>query len=252
MDESSVHTILVWIQLMLAVPTALALLVRTAPYGRYRRSGWGPTISSRWGWVLMESPAAVGFLVIYLLGDLKLHAAPLLFLAMWQSHYLFRTFVMPLRMGRAGQRMPLVIPLMGFAFNCLNAYINARWISHLHAYDDSWLLDPRFLAGVAIFFVGMAINRRSDRVLLALRKPGETGYHIPRGGLYRWVSCPNYLGEIIEWTGYAIATWSLAGSAFAVYTVANLAPRALSHHAWYRSHFSDYPSERKSLIPRIL
>jgi steroid 5-alpha reductase family enzyme len=144
------------------------------------------------------------------------------------------------------------VVLMGVAFNTLNAWINARWVSHLGTYETTWLLDPRFLIGVAVFAWGMAINLRSDSLLRRLRKPGETGYKIPHGGLYRWVSCPNYLGEIIEWIGWAIATWSVAGLAFAVYTAANVGPRALSHHRWYRERFEDYPEERKALIPFVL
>jgi 3-oxo-5-alpha-steroid 4-dehydrogenase 1 len=57
---------------------------------------------------------------------------------------------------------------------------------------------------------------------------------------------------MIEWTGWAIATWSTAGLAFAVYTAANLGPRALRHHAWYRERFADDPRERKALIPYLL
>jgi hypothetical protein len=38
---------------------------------------------------------------------------------------------------------------------------------------------------------------------------------------------------------------------FAVWTAANLAPRAHSHHRWYRDNFVDYPLERKALLPRL-
>ena len=51
-------------------------------------------------------------------------------------------------------------------------------------------------------------------ILRNLRAPGETGYKIPVGGLFRWVSSPNYFGELLEWTGWAIATWSIPGVAF--------------------------------------
>ena len=95
------------------------------------------------------------------------------------------------------------------------------------------------------------INRLADRKLRDLRERGGSGYRIPQGGLYEWVSCPNYLGEIIEWAGWAIATWSLPGFAFAVWTIANLAPRARSHHAWYQRTFADYPVDRKALLPGI-
>jgi len=72
------------------------------------------------------------------------------------------------------------------------------------------------------------------------------------GGLFRWVSCPNYLCEILGWAGFAICTWSL-GSVFVLgITIANLVPRALSTHEWYRQRFADYPAERKALVPFIL
>ena len=138
------------------------------------------------------------------------------------------------------------------AFNTLNAYVNARWIGQLGTYTVGWLTDVRFLVGATVFLAGWFGNLRSDEILRTLRKPGEMGYGIPRGGLYRWISTPNYFCEIIEWFGWAIATWSTAGLAFAVYTTANLLPRALRHHAWYRAQFPDYPADRKALIPYLL
>ena len=92
----------------------------------------------------------------------------------------------------------------------------------------------------------------SDHKLRRLRASTGDGYQIPYGGAYRWVSCPNYLGEIVEWAGWALATWSPAGLAFALYTVANLAPRAVDHHAWYHRQFPNYPAKRRALIPYIL
>lgn len=77
------------------------------------------------------------------------------------------------------------------------------------------------------------------------------GYRIPRGGMYELISCPNYLGETIEWIGYAVTTGSIVGTAFAFYTFANLAPRAHQHHQWYQETFPDYPVNRKAYIPCI-
>ena len=144
-----------------------------------------------------------------------------------------------------------MIPLIALLFNLPNAYLNARWLSHFGNYSLEWLWDPRFLAGTALFFGGMAVNWQADRILRELRKPGESGYKIPVGGLYGLVSCPNYLGEIIEWTGWAIATWSLPGLMFALYTAANLVPRARANHQWYRQTFNDYPKSRKAVLPLI-
>jgi steroid 5-alpha reductase family enzyme len=119
-------------------------------------------------------------------------------------------------------------------------------------YGNGWLTEPAFLIGIVVFFVGWTANRHADLVLLRLRNDGESGYRIPHGGLYRFISCPNYLGEMLQWTGWAIATWSLAGMAFAIFTIANLLPRALSNHRWYRQHFKDYPVERRAIIPYLL
>jgi protein-S-isoprenylcysteine O-methyltransferase Ste14 len=200
----------------------------------------------------MELPAVALFAAFFFTGTRRFELVPLVLLGLWQLHYLNRTFVFPVRMRASGRRMPLLIVTLAITFNTLNAYINARWIGHLGAYGIAWLTDPRFLLGAAVFLAGWLGNLQSDTILRNLRKPGEKGYGIPRGGLFRWVSTPNYLCEILEWAGWAIATWSTAGLAFAVYTAANLVPRAFKHHAWYREQFADYPRERKALIPYVL
>jgi 3-oxo-5-alpha-steroid 4-dehydrogenase 1 len=243
--------VLVLLEFGLAVLTFIGLQFITAPYGRYDRTGWGPAAPARVAWLVMESPASLVFAAVFLTGAHRAEAVPIVLFGLWQVHYVQRTFVYPFLM-RGGNRMPIVLMLMAISFNTLNAYINARWISELGDYPPGWLADPRFLAGAGLFAAGLALNLTADRRLRGLRQPGESGYRIPYGGGYRWVSCPNYLGEIVEWFGWALATWSLAGLAFAVYTVANLAPRALNHHRWYRERFADYPPERRALIPYVL
>jgi len=236
----------------LALVTFVALRLLPAPYGRYARAGWGPALSPRTGWILMESPAVLFFAGVYAFGSHRTELVPVVLLCLWQLHYVHRAFFFPLRLRGSAKRMPVLVVLLAVAFNLLNGWINARWISELGQYPQSWLLDPRFLLGTLAFVVGFLVNFSADRTLLRLRKPGDTGYSIPQGRLFKWVSCPNYLGEIVEWFGWALASWSWAGLAFAVYTTANLAPRALAHHAWYRGHFSAYPPGRKALVPLVL
>jgi 3-oxo-5-alpha-steroid 4-dehydrogenase 1 len=242
---------LVILELVLAVATFIGLQFIVAPYGRHGRGGWGPTLPARVGWLVMESPAPLVFAGVYLAGPHRADLVPLILLVLWQTHYVQRSFVYPMLM-RDGTRMPVSVMAMAVAFNVLNGFINARWVSALGSYPTSWLADPRFLIGAALFVGGLALNLDADRTLRRLRAPGETGYRIPYGGAYRWVSCPNYLGEIVEWTGWALATWSLAGLAFAVYTVANLAPRAVSNHRWYHDRFPDYPPQRRALFPFVV
>jgi protein-S-isoprenylcysteine O-methyltransferase Ste14 len=228
---------------------AVSLSFTTVPYGRHVRKGWGPSMGVRMGWILMESPALLGFGAVYFAGRHRFELAPLLFLTLWMLHYLYRTVVFSHRIDAPHKRMPVAVVAMGALFNVLNAYLNARQVSELGSYTVSWLFDLRFLAGVLLFLAGRELNLRSDASLLALR--GRDGYGVPQGGAFRWVSCPNYLGEIVEWLGWALATWSLSGAAFAFFTAANLAPRARAHHRWYKERFADYPAERKALLPHV-
>ena len=252
MTELDLHRGVTLGVLATALPALLYLGLRTAPYGRHGRAGWGPTVSPRAGWILMESPAVLAWLGVYLAGPHRAEVVPLLLLGLWQAHYVHRTFIFPFRMRGDGRRLPLVLAGSGAFFNLVNAWVNARWVSALGDYPDTWLTSPFFVGGVLVFCVGMAINLHADTVLLHLRAPGETGYKIPRGGLYRFVTCPNYLGELLEWSGWALATASLAGLSFVVFTAANLLPRALAHHRWYREQFVDYPPERRALVPFVL
>lgn len=252
MDEAQIHAWLVLGVLASSILTVVALAFVSAPYGRHSRGGWGPGMNTRAAWIVMESPSVFGFLAVFFAGDHAWSLAPLVLLAMWQAHYVQRTLIYPFLLRTGGKPTPMSVVGMGFLFNCVNAYVNARAISHLASYDASWLVDPRFLVGAALFAFGYALNRMSDRSLRNLRAPGESGYKIPRGGAFELVSCPNYFGELVEWCGWAIATWSLAGLSFAVFTAANLVPRALSHHRWYREKFPDYPPARKAVIPFIL
>ena len=237
---------------VLAIAVFVALFFMVAPYGRHLRSGWGRTISNRMGWVIMEAPAPVIFAVCFLLGNNVKTLTTLVFLVLWEAHYIHRAFIYPLGLRGAGKEMPLVVMSFALLFNAVNGYLNGRYVfTFSGGYSSEWLGDPRFITGLALFFVGYAINRQADRILRSLRQNGESGYKIAHSGLYRWVSCPNYLGEITIWIGWAVATWSLPGLAFALWTVANLMPRARAHHAWYRQHFPDYPPERKVLVPGL-
>ena len=251
MDESAVHSWMVGLEFALGVLTLLALRFIVAPYGRHTRPGWGPTMPSRLGWVVMESPAVLGFAWLFFQGQYAEQLVPRVLLGMWLLHYVHRTFIFPFRMELSGKRMPIVVAAMAIVFNGLNLYVNARWISHFGRYEDAWLWSIPMIVGALIFGLGMVINIRSDMALARMRKTAGGGYVMPRGGLFELVVQPNYLGELLEWIGWAIATWSWAGLAFAFYTFANLGPRARTNLQWYRSRFEDYPSRRKALIPWI-
>jgi steroid 5-alpha reductase family enzyme len=134
----------------------------------------------------------------------------------------------------------------------MNAYLNVNYIiMNTSKYSELWLYDIRFLVGIGLFFLGFIVNRQSDYILHRIRRNMKQEYRIPQDGFFRWVSCPNYLGEIVIWIGWTVATWSPVAATFSLWTIANLVPRAKSHHKWYRQYFDDYPDERHALVPGI-
>lgn len=239
--------------------TALALLLVpiqlfiAAPYGRHVKSTWGPLINNRLGWMIMEIVSPLAILGWMWSGNPAASGMLYFLMSLWVLHYLNRSIVFPLRLHTAGKRIPISIVLSAAFFNSVNGFLNGYWWGHFAPpYPADWVTDPRFVIGAALFVAGAYINHRADALLIALRKPGDSGYYIPQGWLFRYISCPNHFGEILEWFGFALMAWNLPALSFAIWTAANLIPRALAHHRWYRSRFDDYPSERKAVIPGIL
>ncbi len=240
----------IWISMGLI--TFIILTFIKAPYGRHRSAGWGPEISARMGWIIMESIPVFLLTGLLLSGNNK-ETLVLIFWAIWTGHYINRAFLWPYRARLEKKFMPISVVILAVIFNTVNCLINGIWLFQINdGYELTWLADPRFIVGIGLFALGMIINIKSDNILFTLREDGSTGYKIPRGGLFDRVSCPNYLGEIAEWLGFAIATWSLAGFTFAFWTFCNLAPRAFTHHRWYKEEFPDYPTNRKALIPFLI
>ena len=253
MNELTFYHWLVIAWMAVAVATFGALFFVNAPYGRFTRKGWGPQINARWGWILMETPVLLTFLVLFGVSDRKSNPVSLVLLAFWLAHYVHRSLIYPFRVRSSRPSITVGVICMGATFNVGNGYLNGRYLFSLGPeLHNSWLLDPRFIIGALLFWLGFALNQHSDQLLIKLRAGGKTGYRIPRGGGYRFVSCPNYLGEMLEWGGWALACWNLGALAFLVWTVANLAPRAIKTHRWYRKEFPDYPPERKALLPFIV
>jgi len=254
MKETTFY-ILVYTWIAVAIFIFPVVIRIIAPYGRHTTRKWGAMVDNRVGWILMELPALLVFSGFYLFGKGTHPAVTWIFFAMWVTHYINRTLIFPLRLRTKGKKMPVAIVFMAIGFNFMNGFINGYYLGTLATeakYPLSYLWDPRFIAGIFAFILGMFINWQSDNILIHLRKPGQTGYVIPRKGFFKYVSCPNHFGEIVEWSGFALMTWCSPAIAFAIWTVVNLMPRALHHHKWYKETFTDYPPERKAILPYIL
>ncbi|CAK6951751.1 -oxo-5-alpha-steroid 4-dehydrogenase 2b [Scomber scombrus] len=219
-------------------------------YGRHMKLS-PPTrmVPARLAWFLQEMPAFFIPLLLTLTSYRPSSMGKTLLLGTFSMHYFQRTFVYSLR--TRGKPFPLSVMVAAGLFCSLNGFLQGHYLLHCAQFDDDWSADYRYKTGLVLFYVGMAINIHSDYILRNLRKPGEVIYKIPTGGLFEYVSGANYLGEIVEWFGYAVATWALPTLSFAVFSLCFIGPRAYYHHRFYQENFKDYPKLRKALIPFI-
>jgi len=209
-------------------------------------------------------------------------------------HYINRAIVSPLRSpGRS--RTHMIVPVCGIVFNLINPPLLAAYLSAPPAPtaieakffnnignrfsvppsqfpfstsvqgppSDAWS-HASYSIGILIYFLGLISNILHDDILYNLRRnhspsaDGKPRYAIPKGGLYKWISYPNYLSEWIEWTGFAIAAtagqvnrWTYTAPwVFVVSEVVLMLLRAWKGHLWYHQRFrGEYPKERKAVIP---
>lgn len=253
----SVETFNVFLAVMAitAVIVFVALHFVEAGYGMMYNRRWGPAIDNRVGWVLMEAPVFIVMIVLWSMSPRQWDIVPLVMFLLFQIHYFQRSFIFPLLI-EGKSKMPLSIILMGVIFNVLNAMMQGGWIFYVsdsNRYGVGWLWSWQFIVGLVVFAAGMAININSDYIIRHLRRPGDTRHYIPRGGMFKYVSSANYFGEWLEWTGFAILTWSWAGAVFSLWTFANLAPRARKIHARYLKEFGAEFAQLKlkKIIPFI-
>ncbi|MBE6195884.1 MAG: DUF1295 domain-containing protein [Rikenellaceae bacterium] len=238
---------------LMGVVVFVALYFVEAGYGYLFNPKFGFPLSNKVGWVLMEAPA---FLVMawWCTKSTPDQTVQLVLAALYLLHYFQRSFIFPLLM-RGRSKMPVGIALMGLVFNSINAFLIGCWLFELApaGFYADWFTDLRFWAGLLIFLLGMGINMQADHIVRNLRKPGDTRHYIPRGGMFRYVSSANYFGELVEWTGFAIATWSWTGALFVWWTFANLAPRSASLYKRYEREFGEEFTRlgRKRILPFI-
>lgn len=236
-------------------------------------------LNSRFAWCVKEmwaSIVATGAFIHYSTrattqspGDARFwteQSSSLAVLSLFLFHTIYRAFIYPFRIAVKAERdYPLFPFFAGMFFNSVNGFNNGRYFGSGYApLRDGWTSSAQFLLGCVVFFVGFAINYYHDGILISLRRtrtrnegvqksssPTTSAYQIPRGGLFEYISAANYLGEIIEWFGYAMASnWSPPAVAFAVLTLFYLGSRGYGQHRFYLDKFKkSYPRTRKAVIP---
>lgn len=254
---TSAFYIYLYVMLGIAAVVFVALYFVTAGYGAFTSSKWGKCINNRLAWFLMEFPIFLAMIILWLCSPNRFSLVPMVFLLIFETHYFQRSLIFPWLIKGKKSKMSLAVMFMGISFNILNAMMQGYWIFFesfkcnytvlgLSYTDTAWLWSPQFIVGLCVFIFGFIVNLRSDYIIRHLRKSDDdTNHYLPSGFLFNHVTSANYLGELLEWLGFAILTWSLSGLVFFIWTFANLVPRANSLYKRYKSEFGAEMEQRK-------
>ena len=232
--------------IILAVGVFIGLQFLSAPYGMTFNDSWSGSIRSNIGWMIMEVPVFIFMFLIYLFAmafNIKpFNIVTFTIFVLFQAHYLQRAFIFPVLM-KGTSKMSNLIVILGFFFNTFNAVMQGGWLflfSPADYYPVSWFWSPQFIIGTILFFTGMVINIQSDRIIRNLRHDDkDNNYYLPTGFLFDKINSANYFGEIIEWIGFAILSWSFAGVVFVLWVLANIVPRSKRVYENYTQFWGD-------------
>ena len=243
---NTVYEYLLLIMSILGVGVFITLQFVTPAYGMTFNNRWGVSIRSNLGWFIMEAPVFFAMLIFYFI-SLYFNIRPFnivtfVMFFFFEFHYFQRSFIFPLLM-KGQSKMPISIIITGFVFNTCNAIMRGGWLfyfSNPEAYPISWFWSPQFIIGTVIFFSGMAINMQSDRIIRNLRQDDkDNNYYLPQGGFFNKINSANYFGELLEWLGFAILSWSIAGWVFLLWSCANIIPRSKRVYERYSQFWGD-------------
>lgn len=143
-------------------------------------------------------------------------------------------------------------PVELFSTIVISAYYSliAGTVSYLNSRQFA-TLDNLFVLGIILFIVGEIGNFYHHLILARLRRDTKE-YIIPQGGLFKYVSCPHYLFEIIAWIGIFFTSRQLFALLALIGICGYLVARSLKTLRWYQEKFTDYPKSHKALIPFVL
>lgn len=150
------------------------------------------------------------------------------------------------------------MPLMNLAKNCSYYWGFAAYVSYFVNHPLYTPPPPDLVYSGACLFYFMEIgNFTCHWTLRQLRPPGTRIRAIPTGGLFDYVTCPNYTYEILAWFGFNLMTSTVAGGLFMLAGATQMIIWAQGKHRNYRKEFNGndgkplYPKSRKMLVPFI-
>ena len=246
------HIGLVIFCFIIAIVTFIVQLFKAIPYGKHDNKQGQCMVNQRIAFAVSQiSTGIVVFSVTYFLQKNFNRIPNIIMFCLFIIHYINRGIIDAIANRHNQRNVRLWIPVVATITTVFFHFTNAQFIGEAF-YCVGYFYDPRFLLGLIFFITGFVVNRVADAQLICLRKNyKDSEYKVPMGCCFCCISAPNYLGEIIEWFGWMLMTWSLSGFVWLLFVIATHVPRARQNHIWYEKEFDDYPKRRKALVPLL-
>ena len=106
---------------------------------------------------------------------------------------------------------------------------------------------------LAAYIFGELANLNTHIILRNLRSAGGTERGIPQGFGFSWVTCPNYLFEVIAWVAMCVITRSWTTVVFTAVAGGQMAVWAKKKENRYRKEMgTKYQKKRFAMIPGVI
>jgi len=215
------------------------------PYGKFRT---GAGVNSRAGLALAYATPVFVYIALWIEGGSPRTPYHLAVFGAFLFHFLRRIFEVSF-VNSYSRPTPLrALVLIAFLYGGVAAscaFFQVRTFGQPTS-------QPIFILGVLTFAFGEVLNGYHHWLLARLRPLGVRIYVVPRHGLFGWVACPHYLGEILSFVGYAIMSDLLPVWGNATVLTAYLSARAHSTVNWYRREMPlRIPPGWRRLVPFI-
>lgn len=211
-------------------------------------------INAQFGWSICYGAPLVVYAVLWYLSGMPQSIFQLVSLATYLGHFIKR-IMEALFLHKYSKKM-LLLPVIEISmFYCLGAVIQHYWCNiYTHGlFADK--LSSNYMAimvGILVYVIGESLNFYHHSILANLRPAGtSTGYAIPHAGLFHYVVCPHYLGELIAWYGMALAGQHLGMYLAWLVMVCYLCGRSHQTHLWYQKKIENFPKDRRNIFPGI-
>lgn len=112
----------------------------------------------------------------------------------------------------------------------------------------------KYLFGLTLFLYASYIQYNVHLTLARMNRNKNNTYSIPDGyWIFHYLSCPNYITEIIIYISLLIASHRTSAMAsLFIWMFVNQSLLALLNHRWYKNYYKElYPANRCVLIPFI-